>query len=173
MGRAIILCGFKSCGKTYFGKNLSQELGVNFIDTDELITKEGNVRELALFLGERKFRDLESFAIASLRIDDQAVIATGGGVVLRKSNIDSLKNLGSIVYLKCDKSVIKERIVKNGVPSFLDPDNLDESFEKMYQEREPLYMSVSDYIVSIVDHPDHLILEELKIIFKKSLPANV
>jgi shikimate kinase len=148
-------------------------LGVKFIDTDELIAKEGNVRELALFLGEKKFRDLESFAIESIGLDDHAVIATGGGVILRKSNIDSLKNLGSIVYLECDKFLIKERMSKCPIPSFLDPDNLEKSFEKMYQEREPLYKNLSDCIVSILNRPDHLVLSDLVVIFEKFLSSNV
>ncbi|MBI3236336.1 MAG: hypothetical protein HYZ48_01300 [Chlamydiales bacterium] len=35
-----ILIGFKSCGKTYFGKKLAEHLSLPFIETDSLIEKE-------------------------------------------------------------------------------------------------------------------------------------
>jgi shikimate kinase len=34
-----IFIGYKSSGKTYFGKLLSKSLGWNFIDTDDVIEK--------------------------------------------------------------------------------------------------------------------------------------
>ncbi len=173
MGRAIILCGFKSCGKTYFGKKLALKLGFHFIDTDELLIKNGNVRNLALFLGETKFRDLESHVIESIHLKSHAVIATGGGVVLRKCNVDYLKNLGPIVYLECDKSVIKDRMIKNDTPAFLDPTDVEGSFEKMYCERKLIYESASDYIVHLAYRSDELVLEDLKTIFENILPLNI
>lgn len=33
----IILFGFKSCGKTYLGKKLAQQLGHSFLDTDLIL----------------------------------------------------------------------------------------------------------------------------------------
>jgi shikimate kinase len=36
----IILCGFKSSGKTTLGKKISEKTGLHFIDTDELVSKE-------------------------------------------------------------------------------------------------------------------------------------
>jgi len=165
MGRAITLCGFKSCGKTYFGKKLAHKLGVLFIDTDELIDSGDNLRELARFLGEKKFRDLESVAIKSIQISQDTVIATGGGVVLRKSNMDFLKNLGPIVYLECDKSLLKENVIKNGIPSFLDSKDIEGSFETMYSERKSLYENYSDFTVKVGNSPDHQIIYDLNTIF--------
>ncbi len=165
MGRAIILCGFKSCGKTYFGKKLAHELGAFFIDTDELIAGGQNIRDLASFLGETKFRDLESFVIKSIQINKDTIIATGGGVVLRKTNIDFLKKLGPIVYLECDKCLLKENIIKNGVPFFLDSKDVEMSFEKMHSERKSLYESCSDFTVKVGYRLDHQILHDLNEIF--------
>ena len=86
----IVLTGFMATGKSAVGKLLAQRLGYAFFDTDEMIEKQTGHTIADLFAkgGEPPFRELEAQTVALVSLMDRAVIATGGGVPLRKSNMD-------------------------------------------------------------------------------------
>ena len=77
----IILCGFKSSGKTTLAKKISEKTGMHYIDTDELVSK--NCRQLYL-QGPEAFRDIEKEVIKALVGFENCIIATGGGAILDK-----------------------------------------------------------------------------------------
>jgi shikimate kinase len=137
----LILCGFKSSGKTTLARTISIEKGLRFIDTDLLIDQH-YVRE-----NPALFRAQEKKVIAALQGVQNCVIATGGGVVLEPDNVKILKQLGSIIYLKVCKETLKQRLLQVPLPLILDPRDPEGSFEQMYLEREPLYSAIADQIV--------------------------
>ena len=146
----IILCGFKSCGKSLLGKKISEKTGLHFIDTDELVSK--NCRQLYL-QGPEAFRDIEKQVIAALVGFESCVIATGGGAVLDPENVAILKKLGKIFYLRVPREELKRRLLVEPLPAFLDPAHPEESFEKMYHDRKDLYEQVAD---EIIDDPEKI-----------------
>ncbi|MDR3624107.1 MAG: shikimate kinase [Chlamydiales bacterium] len=166
----LILFGHKSCGKTYFGRLLTQELGHMFIDTDSSIEKlyekefheQLNYRQIAIKIGQASFRMLERRIIDSLELTTLTTIAVGGGTVLNPENLSKLKMCGRLVYLEVNKEIIKQRIFLNGVPIFLDPHDPINSFEKMYDERNLIYNKISRFKVSIHGKTDQQVLTELK-----------
>lgn len=176
----LILLGYKSSGKTYFGKLLAQELGQIFIDTDQLIEElyekkiheRLNCRQISIKIGEEGFRLLERKIIDSLGQVTKAVISVGGGAVLSPENCLRLRKNGKLVYLEVDKAIIKQRIFSAEIPSFLDPQDLEQSFEKMYAERKPIYLKVSTFKVSVQEKTDRQVLDELLIIagIEKAFP---
>ena len=97
----IVLIGMPGCGKTTIGKVAAAELNMNFIDTDDEIAKEAGKEIPRIFeeAGEDGFRELESEIIARVSAVQGAVIATGGGAILRQRNIDLLKENGIIVFI--------------------------------------------------------------------------
>lgn len=146
----IILCGYKSCGKTTLGRKISEKTGLHYIDTDDLVSK--NCRQLYLH-SEEAFREIEKEVIAALVDFQNSVIATGGGSVLAPENVAILKKLGKIFYLRVPKEVIKERLLSGKLPTFLDPNRPEESFEEMYESRKDLYEQIADHII---DHEDQI-----------------
>lgn len=171
--RSLILFGYKAVGKSYFGKLVAEELGIAFIDTDQLVEKlysekfreNLNCKRISLKVGEAGFRRLESNVIGSLGHSGSAVIAVGGGVVLNPENRMALGKLGKLIYLEADKEIIRQRIFKDGVPSFLDPDNLDASFERMYEGRKLIYESSALFRVDVRQKSNRQVLDNLKSIF--------
>ena len=137
----IILCGFKSCGKTTLGKKLAERLGRHFIDTDSLISS--NCRAFYLQEGEEAFRAMEKQVIAALVEFQNCVIATGGGTILDQENIAILKKLGTIFYLRVEKEELRRRITDDP-PAFLQ----DESFDEMYESRKLVYEEIADGIIT-------------------------
>src|ERR1700722_13562988 len=146
---SIILFGFKGCGKTYLGRLLSMELKLPFIDTDDLIVRlyhkraqHLSVREIHQTLGEADFRILEKAAIKKINPDSHAVIALGGGVILDPDNVAYLQRIGQLIYIKVSFDTIQQRIINNGIPSFVDAADPIQSLCQIYQQRLPIYESI-------------------------------
>lgn len=142
----IILCGFKSCGKTTLGKKISETIGLHFIDTDDLCHH-------SYLHSPEAFPELEKKVIAALVDFQNSVIATGGGSILAPENVAIFKKLGKIFYLRVPKETIKERLLSGRLPTFLDPNHPEESFEEMYSSRKDLYEQIAD---QIIDHEDQI-----------------
>lgn len=110
--RNIVLTGFMGAGKSTVGRRLGERLGMDVVDTDDLVEEMAGMRISAIFstFGEAYFRELEANAVARVSEREDRVIVTGGGVVLRKENIANLRRKGVIVYLHAEPEVIYERI---------------------------------------------------------------
>lgn len=141
--RNIVLIGMPGSGKTTVGKALSEKLGKAFVDTDDIIVSEyGDISGIFADRGEKFFRDVESVAVKSVALKNNLVIATGGGAVLRKENVDYLKHNGLLFFL--------DRPLEDIVPTDDRPLSRDyEALKKCYEERYDIYLSVCDEKISI------------------------
>lgn len=97
----LVLVGMPSCGKTTFGKMLAEDFGREFVDSDDEIVKKARMPISEIFekFGETYFRDLETEVINELSTKQGLVIATGGGAILRRENVDLLKQNGSLIFI--------------------------------------------------------------------------
>ena len=130
----IVLTGMPGCGKSTVGRLLSEKTGKKFIDTDEELTKTlGNIADFIKENGEYAFRQKETEVIKALTADVRgAVIATGGGAVLREENIRALRENGVIYYVDRRLSLIE--------PDGSRPLSSDrEALKARYLERRGLY----------------------------------
>lgn len=159
----IVICGMKHCGKSTHGQFIARKLSCPFLDTDELLEARFfeleknplNSREIYNLHGEDYFRSLEAEIIHSLiNADDEdktQVIALGGGVPSNSKLGAELKKLGCFVYIKNKPEVIYKRILKRGLPKFLQGENPDEKFLALYSERERRYIELSDLTIEFED----------------------
>jgi len=101
MTKNIVLIGLMGSGKTTIGKKIAEKLKMKFIDTDELIVQKAQKAINLIFAedGELFFRDLESEVIEEISKQENIVISTGGGAVLREENLNNLKKNGVLFYL--------------------------------------------------------------------------
>ncbi len=164
----LILYGFKRVGKTTYGKELAKSLKWPFVDTDDLIReayqKAGNPKlethEIQTQLKDEGFRDLEQELVLKLNMSN-FIISVGGGTVLRPACQKHLKKLGKLVYLTRTKEQTKRALSLGRIPTFLDKNNFDASFEKMYQTREPIYHEIADYSLDVSLLQQNEIIDEL------------
>lgn len=169
MRHNLILFGFKSSGKTHFGQLLSAEIGFHWIDTDLLIEAAYceefqatlTCRQIALTHGDPIFRTYEHRVIEKIIIDHHVVISLGGGAVLNEHNRDKLSHIGRFVYLEVDQMTLKNSLFSKELPSYLDANDLERSFEKMYQERLAVYNQIDAVRVSTHGKTERDILDEL------------
>ncbi len=142
----IVIIGMPGSGKSSIGKAVSEKLGKNFIDTDELIEQQhGSISDIFNKKGEPIFREYERQA-AKLASDIRgAVIATGGGIILDKSNIDQLKKTGLIVFIDRPLSVLIKETDGSGRPLIADDNN---RIKELYEKRYGLYNKYADVVVN-------------------------
>ena len=145
----VVLTGMPGSGKTTVGKLLAKELGRPYVDTDTLIEeKTGKTPgEIISQQGEPAFRDIETQVIREIASQTGSVIATGGGVILRRENIDLLRQNGRIFFL--------DRPVEQLLPTQDRPlSSTKEAILQRYHERYPIYQATADVVVKNGDTPE-------------------
>lgn len=140
----IVLIGMPGSGKSTIGKALAQTLNMAFVDTDEVIVEKAqtSIPEIFAKQGENAFRDLETDAIFEVCKNQHAVIATGGGAVLREENVKLLRQNGRIYFLDRPLSSIEATADRPLSSS-------REALQQRYKERYDIYVSSADvHVVS-------------------------
>ena len=134
----IVLIGMPSSGKTTVGKLLASKTGKAFIDTDEEIVKEyGDIPTLFREKGEAYFRDVEAKTVEEVSKLNGMIIATGGGAILRHSNVQALKQNGALYFIDRDPELL--------MPTSDRPLASDrEAVMKRYNERYEIYCKSAD-----------------------------
>ena len=99
MSNIVFLYGAPASGKTTLGKRLATALKTSFIDLDAVIVDQAGKTIPAVFAseGEEGFRNRESAALEMIvKSNAGAVIALGGGTLLRDANRKLCENAGTI-----------------------------------------------------------------------------
>ena len=145
----IILIGPMGSGKTSTGRMLAKEMGYAFADTDEEVTKRTGVSIAYIFdvEGEEGFRKRECLALKECLNGNNAVVSTGGGIVLSKENRDLLQARGAVVYLQTSiRTQVKRTASTNNRPLLQNKDP-EETLEKLMLTRAPLYEEIADITI--------------------------
>ena len=147
-GEAIVLIGFMGSGKSSAGELLERLTGWPRRDTDQMITDSFGMAITQVFdtQGEDKFRDREAEIVAALP-QEQAIIVTGGGVVLRQENVDRLRRLGTVVNLTADEETLFERVARRATRPLLRSDDPRATLSELLRVRVPLYHAAADFEV--------------------------
>lgn len=136
----IVLIGMPGSGKTTVGKILAETLDRPLIDTDELIMERTGKQISDIFseVGESGFRDIEEEVIREKVLPlGGVIIATGGGAILRDSNVEALKQNGKLFFL--------DRPLESLIPTDDRPlASSADAIKKRYNERYGRYCEVSD-----------------------------
>ncbi len=157
----IVLIGMPSSGKSTVGKALSEKLNRPFIDTDLVIEKkEGkSISEIINTMGEETFRKIETETVFEVSKNTGVVIATGGGVPLKKENIRALFQNGRVYFI--------DRPLSSLLPTEDRPlTSTREALEKKFKERYDIYKASADVRIdadcSVAEVLDKILGEFLK-----------
>jgi shikimate kinase len=137
----IYLIGFMGAGKTSVGRILAKSLKMGFVDIDERIEKELGMTISQIFSkrGEDYFRDAETKILRTISGNKEQVIATGGGIVLRDENWDTMREKGVTVYLRAPIEVLWNRIEHNTTRPLLQVEDPLKKAVELLSRRIPLY----------------------------------
>lgn len=150
------LVGMMGSGKSTVGSQVADRLGLDFVDTDELVAAvtESTITDLWSDQGEETFRRLESQMIASAAAGKPVVVATGGGVVLDQDNISRMRRSGLVVWLKASPEVLSDRVGRASTrPLLAASDDPVEALSALLQKREERYAEAAHAVVETNDRP--------------------
>lgn len=147
----IVLIGMRGTGKSAIGRELAKYLGWRFIDIDKTLEAGENlsIRELIKMHDWEYFRDLESKYTALAAQQKNAVIASGGGVILRSINMKALKQNGVIVLLEVPLEHMAKRVSGNDKRPSLTGEDPVQELERVWNERKELYRQAADVTVRL------------------------
>ncbi len=151
----ISLIGYMGSGKSTIGRQLSDKLGIKFLDLDQLIEKHTYKSILQLFQeqGEIKFRKTErELLLNTLNSESDFVLAVGGGTPVYYDNMKQINDFSTSIYLRSNPKNLAERLKseKSERPliAHLSDEDLPEFVAKHLFERRNFYEE-ANYTVDI------------------------
>lgn len=147
----LVLIGYRGTGKSTVGKILARKLGRTVVSTDAEIVKRANlsVPEIVKQFGWDHFRDLESAVCRDVAAQDQLIIDTGGGAILRPENVEALRKTGTLIWLTATVDTITRRIGGDTQrPSLTGTKSFTDEIREVLNERTPKYQAAAAHVVS-------------------------
>lgn len=138
----IVLIGMPSAGKTTIGKMLEERMQKEFIDLDDVIIEKAgkSIPEIFEESGEAGFRAIETEAAIEVSKLNNKIIATGGGTIKHKVNMDYLRQNGITIFI--DRDV--DKLISSDPNRPLSKSS--DALAKMHAERLPLYQKYAAYV---------------------------
>ena len=161
--RPIVLVGMMGAGKSTVGRRLAGRLGCRFMDADRVLEERMGVSIATMFdlEGEAVFRDRESALLAELVNQNVAVLATGGGVVLRDTNRTLLQDRAWVVYLRANAIDLWIRTRRDTSRPLLRGSDARSRITELLTQRAPLYEAVSHCTVDTGRQPVERVVDQI------------
>lgn len=142
----IVLIGMPGSGKSSFGKRLARRLRCPLMDTDTMIVAKAgmSIPEIFARYGEDYFRDLESQCAREASEQQGVIISTGGGMILREANMETLRKTGTVFFIDRHPSLILRSTSLKDRPLVQDDQN---KMFRLYEQRIHLYRRYADVTV--------------------------
>lgn len=137
----LILIGFMGTGKSSVSRELADRLGWDRVDIDEEIERlDGrSISDIFAVDGEESFREMESNVLRTIvESAEAAVVATGGGAVLKPVNRLLMSERGFVVALKASPETIIARVQQDLSRPLLQGD-IHDRVHTLLKKREGAY----------------------------------
>jgi len=147
----LVLIGYRGTGKSVVAEILSKRLGMPAVSLDAEIVREAGMPIPAIVEqhGWPWFRELESAVTQRFAERDGLILDTGGGVILRPENTESLRRGGVLFWLEASVEVIVERIRGSSErPSLTGGKSFLQEVAEVLEERLPLYRAAADHAIA-------------------------
>jgi len=162
--RGLALVGYRGTGKSTVGRILADRSNRTFLDADREVEARVGRSISAIFAleGEPVFREWEERTLIELiQCFPTAVLATGGGIVLREANCRRLRDFGLVVWLTAQPAELAHRLESDlrGLAErpTLTGDGTIAEIERVLEVRTPLYQGVADAVIDTADKsPDQV-----------------
>ena len=149
----IVLIGMEGTNKTEIGKDLANKLKMKFVNTDDIMKKESglDLPELLKETGEKHFRSLETLIIEKISDVSNSIIVIGGGSILNRKNIKTLKQNGVLVNLITGKLNYKRNKFEDERSRLLNQwKQVFQSAKVILNLKTPSFPA-ADYIIDVTD----------------------
>ncbi len=149
MKENIILIGLMGAGKSTIGRKLAALLDMQFYDSDRVIEERTGVDIATIFEieGEEGFRDREEQVIAELCQEENIILATGGGSILRETNRNIMKQSGYVIYLCSTAELLYSRIRYDKTRPLMQTASPLKTLKNLLNKREPYYLETAHLVM--------------------------
>ncbi len=151
------------CGKTHWGKLVSQKLGIPFFDLDDQIVQKENrsINEVFAMEGEEFFRRKEKDVLTEVTESNKSfVMACGGGTPCFFNNVDYMNKRGTTIWINCSVDCLHSRLKNEKDLRPLIRELSDEQLRgyiiKKYADRKIYYQQAS-----VILNEDDITLEKM------------
>lgn len=144
----IILIGMPFSGKTTIGEFIATKNKLEFIDTDFLIEHLENMTITDIFRlrGEKYFRIKEKEILKDLKMKEDCIIDTGGGMPIYEDNMKILQTIGCTIFLDTPLEILIQR-AKECSDRPLVKNNPEKDIVGLYKKRYNIYKRAKIHIV--------------------------
>ena len=145
----IFIVGPMASGKSLVGPGIAEYFKLPFFDSDHEIESKTGVDINWIFEkeGEEGFREREELVIKEISKKESFVLSTGGGAIIRRSNIDLIKKGDHVIYLQTSiRTQIKRTATDERRPLLNNKDN-EATLAGLAKIRNPLYEEVASIII--------------------------
>ena len=149
-GPILALVGLRGAGKSSVGAAVAKQMGVPFVELDELIVREAQMTLSTIFEihGERYSRGIEREVLRRLLVAGKPmVIATGGSIVTDPETWGLLRSHARTIWLKAEPREHWSRVVGQGdARPMRDRPRAMNELRALLESRAPLY-EMADAVV--------------------------
>ena len=151
--KTVVMVGMMGAGKTAVGTALARILSVDFLDSDDEITKaaDRSIAEIFERDGEPFFRARESEVLARLLRGAPCILSTGGGAFLAAANRSLIHEVGISVWLRADLDLLWQRVRHKTTRPLLRTASPRDTLRALYEARVPYYSQADLVVDSLAD----------------------
>ena len=148
--RNIALVGFMGSGKSTIARAIAGLTGMAVIDIDKTVEEEAGLSIAEIFdrKGEESFRTMERAEVQKLWSVSHAVVSCGGGAVLNKRNVQTIRSTSVPVWLWANAKTLLARIGDTDTRPLLYGQDFGDRVETLLEERRFLYASTADFLIN-------------------------
>ena len=131
----LILTGFMGTGKSTVGALVAAHMSRVFYDMDAVIEQRTGLAISGIFAQESEpyFRAIERGLCYEMALQQNLVVATGGGALVDANNYEVMSKTGVIICLTADAAALSERLGQfEGRPLAI-------RWQELLEERRPFY----------------------------------
>jgi len=160
----ILLIGPPGAGKSTVGEALARDLGIDFVDTDQLIEKETGKTITDIFVvdGESHFRLIELETLKKVLTRDTGVISLGGGAPISEQAQSEIEKSDSyVVFLDVSLATAAPRVGFNRDRPLL-LGNPRAQWQALSDQRRPIYELLASDCIKVDDMSVNQVVDEIK-----------
>ena len=164
----IVITGFMGTGKSTVAPLVAEKLGRKVIETDTIIERDNGMTIPQIFAkkGESFFREQERQLCYQIAKENNMVVSTGGGMLIKEENQEILLNNTFVMCLTASKDVITTRLADTqGRP-------LASNWQPLYEQRLSAYQKIP-YQVDTSNKTPEMIVDEIISCWQKSIMQKI
>jgi len=144
----IFLYGPSGSGKSTVGRVLAENLDLPFLDLDAHIERTAgqDIPSIMAERGEPAFRDLEADSLKAAVAGPEAVVALGGGALLRTENRAAAESAGQVILLEADLPTLVTRLAQDSNQRPLLAGELESKLSALLERRREHYDSFALHV---------------------------